>query len=186
MTRRAAELSPGAPAALGWRSAALHRCGMPDAEGVNRAVEAEFDLLADGDFDRRSHFFGGRFENLYVAPDRVPAVLPILDRALSCAGSILGRPPGTLRCGFWFNRMEPGQGTSEHTHDEHDELLSAVYYVRVPDDSGDLLLYDDPATVRITPEAGTFLFFPPALPHAVETNRGQARRLSIGLNIGPR
>jgi len=159
---------------------------MPGAERVNRTIEAAFDLLADTDFDRRSHFFGGRFENLYLERDRMPALLPLLDQALACAASILERPAGGLRCGFWFNRMEPGQSTSEHTHDEHDELLSAVYYVSVSDESGDLVLYDDPATVRIAPEAGTFLFFDPALPHAVETNRSPARRLSIGFNIGPR
>ncbi len=56
----------------------------------------------------------------------------------------------------------------------------------MPPDSGDLILYDGPSTIRIEPRPGIFLFFPPNLPHAVETNRSALQRLSIGINIGPR
>jgi ectoine hydroxylase-related dioxygenase (phytanoyl-CoA dioxygenase family) len=58
--------------------------------------------------------------------------------------------------------------------------------VTVPPDSGDLILYDGPSTIRIEPRPGIFLFFPPNLPHAVETNRSALKRVSIGIDIGPR
>jgi uncharacterized RmlC-like cupin family protein len=90
-----------------------------------------------------------------------------------------------LRCGFWFTAMGPGQSTSEHTHEENDELLSAVYYVEAPEGSGDLVLYDGPLAIHVAPEAGVLLFFPPALPHSVEANRSGRARLSIGINFGP-
>ena len=47
------------------------------------------------------------------------------------------------------------------------------------------MLYDGPLTLRVAPAAGTLLFFPPDLPHAVETNRSGRSRLSIGINLGP-
>ena len=142
--------------------------------------------MREDDFERRTHFVGGRFENLYLERTRIPALAPVLDQALACAAIILGRSPERLRCGFWLNLTGPGQGTSEHTHDESDELLSGVYYVDIPPDSGDLILYDGPSTIRIEPHPGSFIFFPPDLPHAVEINRSALPRLSIGINIGPR
>ena len=174
------------PSQVGWSCAEIHRCGLHDAERLNTAIAAAVSEMREDDFERRTHFIGGRFENLYLDRARIPAVLPVLDQALACAGLILARAPETLRCGFWLNLMEPGQNTSKHTHDEHDELLSGVYYVAIPPNSGDLILYDGPSTIRIKPRAGTFIFFPPHLPHAVETNRSASPRLSIGINIGPR
>ena len=177
--------APAVPSRVGWSNAEIHRCGLGDAEGVNTAIVAAVNGMREDDFERRTHFIGGRFENLYIERTRIPAIGPILDQAVACSSLILGRAPGTLRCGFWLNLTGPGQSTSKHTHDEHDELLSGVYYVATPPDSGDLILYDGPSTIHIEPCAGTFIFFPPHLPHAVETNRSALPRLSIGINIGP-
>jgi uncharacterized RmlC-like cupin family protein len=174
------------PTKVGWHIASVYRCGLLDAEPVNRAIDAAFRMLDEQDFNRRSHFVEDRFENLYLDLSHMPALIPVMDQAIACASLILERPSEALRFGFWFNAMAPGQSTSLHTHEEDDELLSVVYYVTAARDSGDLFLYAGPATVRIRPEAGTFLFFPPDLPHAVETNRSQEPRLSIGINIGPR
>jgi hypothetical protein len=170
---------------IDWASARLHGCRLPDAARINRLLDDAIRRLRDPDYRHRSHFVGGRFENLYVDPDRIQGIESVLESALGCAGRILERPVDGLRCGYWLNLTGPGQATSEHTHDEDDELLSAVYYVTVPEGSGDLLLYDGPARIAITPEAGTFLFFPPTLPHAVACNTSDALRISIGINIGP-
>jgi ectoine hydroxylase-related dioxygenase (phytanoyl-CoA dioxygenase family) len=56
----------------------------------------------------------------------------------------------------------------------------------VPPDSGGILFNDDPFEVRLTPEPGLMLLFPPALVHSVEQNRSAERRLSLAFNIGPR
>ncbi|MGE5153771.1 MAG: 2OG-Fe(II) oxygenase [Bdellovibrio bacteriovorus] len=168
-----------------WQSAPIRRYRVPDAERLNREILAAFRGLEPEDFDRRSHLIDGRYENLYLDRARIPVLGGLLDHALSCAGLILGRSPSSLRCGFWFNAMGPGQSTSEHTHDENDELLSAVYYVEAPEGSGDLVLYDGPLTIRLAPEAGALVLFPPDLPHAVEHNRSGQSRLSIGINFGP-
>jgi len=84
--------------------------------------------------------------------------------------------------------MQAGHSTSTHTHEEDDELLSGVYYISVPKESGDLILGDvskDEKRIRITPEEGEFIFFSPKLLHAVEENQSSELRLSIGVNFGP-
>ena len=167
-------------------SAAIHSCYLPDADRRNAALLAAYDRLGPEDFARRTHFFGGRFENLYLDRGRLPELAAVLGWAEHCADRILGMEPGTLKCGFWFNVMGPGDSTTEHTHEEIDELLSAVYYVEAPEGSGDIVLFDDPLTIRVQPESGMFLFFPPELSHLVEVNQSGRQRLSIGINFGPR
>lgn len=168
-----------------WQSERIHQSEMPDADRLNPAILAAYRSTGPDDWSRRTHFIGGRFENLYLDREQIPGLIPVLEHVIACAAEILARPAESLRCGFWLNAMEPGQSTSEHTHEENDELLSAVYYVDAAENSGDLVLYDGPLTIRATPEAGTLLFFPPGLPHAVEQNMSGRLRLSIGINIGP-
>ncbi len=168
-----------------WTSNPIHGSRLPDAEAINQRIRAAFDNLRAEDFSRRTHFIGGRFENLYLERQRIPELEIVLGHAESCARAILKRGRQPLRLGFWFNAQEPGQETSLHTHDEDDELLSGVYYVTVPKHSGKLVLLDGQLTTRIMPKAGHFLFFPPSLPHRVEVNRGTERRLSIAFNLGP-
>jgi hypothetical protein len=167
-----------------WTSTQVHQALLPEAEAVNAEILAGFAGLTPEDYRYRSHFIAGRFENLYLERARLPGIERVLIHAEGCARAILGHP-GPLRCGFWLNAMEAGHTTSEHTHEENDELLSGVYYVAAPPVSGDLVLRDGPLLVRLTPSPGTFLFFPPDLPHWVESNRSPGLRLSIGMNFGP-
>lgn len=132
----------------------------------------------------RSHFIGDRYENIYIPAERVPGIETVLYAATDLATGLLNCEADKLQIGFWFNHMQPGHSTSRHNHDEYDELLSAVYYVDVPQRSGDLLLYTGDVPTRITPEAGMFIFFPPNMDHEVDKNRSQASRLSIGMNFG--
>lgn len=164
--------------------APLHWLHVPDHAPLNRILAEQFNALRDAPEIRRSHFFFGRYENLYIEREQMPQMQPLIAAAEQAAVEIL-RPDGPLRCGFWFNSMQPGQRTSAHTHDENDELLSAVYYVTAPENSGDLLLLDAPATVRIRPEPGMMVLFPPDLEHEVETNQSDQQRLSIAFNFGP-
>jgi hypothetical protein len=157
----------------------------PSAETLNQIIETAFEQLDDDDFDRRTHFIGGRFENLYPIPGRLNGIDALLDFVEIEARAVLGMDAPPLRLGYWLNAMAPGQRTSEHSHDESDELLSGVYFVATPPHSGDLLFYDDPFEIRIQPAPGMLLLFPPQLAHAVEQNRSDGLRLSIAFNIGP-
>jgi hypothetical protein len=167
-----------------WTSTPLHQVRLPEAQRINGRILAGFAALAVEDYSHRSHYIAGRFENLYLQRGRIPGLAEVLVFAQEAAREVL-RHPAPLRCGFWLNAMEAGNTTSEHTHEENDELLSGVYYAAAPPGSGDLVLRDGPLIVRLAPHPGTFLFFPPALPHWVETNGGPGLRLSVGMNFGP-
>lgn len=132
---------------------------------------------------KRSHFFHGRYENIYLTDDHIPALADLLAEVRLHASTILGTQ--NLQLGYWFNAMPPGAVTTRHSHDDDDELLSGVYYVQVPSDSGDLILYDAEPPTRITPEAGQLIFFPPDVDHEVTRNNSAENRLSIGMNFGP-
>ena len=81
--------------------------------------------------------------------------------------------------------MNPGDKTTQHQHDDDDELLSAVYYVQVTDNSGTLQLGKGPILTQVTPQEGLFVFFPPNMPHEVTENLSEQCRVSLGINIGP-
>ncbi len=147
---------------------------------------ADYLRLRDTPACRASHWFGGRYENRYLAPDDLPAVRPLLARATALAAELLERPAATLRIGYWFNDMQPGQETLPHRHDEDDELLSGVYYLCVPPGSGELLLGAGPRPLRLRPREASFVFFAPDLVHAVSRNGSDRPRLSVAFNIGPR
>ncbi|MCF7983372.1 MAG: 2OG-Fe(II) oxygenase family protein [Thiohalocapsa sp.] len=165
---------------------ALH---IRDFATVNRDIMSAFERLDSSAFSHRSHFVDGRFENLYLPRERLPGVSLVLDTALTAARERLGRCgaalPRGLRCGFWLNLMEPGHRTSRHHHDEDDELVSGVYYVDSPPNSGDIIFHDAPFEIRVAPAPGLMLLFPPSLEHSVTENNSGARRLSIAFNIGP-
>jgi hypothetical protein len=162
-------------------SALLNESAVTNSEILNI-----YNKLEEKDWLRRSHHFGGRYENLYLAREKIPALSVVLAQAERYAQQILNTQQ-SLRSGFWFNEMAPHQSTSEHDHDEDDELLSGVYYVEVPENSGDLVILDKqiPARTIVKPKAGMFVFFAPNVLHEVTENLSNQRRISIGMNFGP-
>jgi len=141
--------------------------------------------LPDEVFVHRSHFFHGRYENLYIDADRLPGLQLILATVLERSAQILGPAVEELKLGFWLNIMNQGNVTSLHSHDDDDELLSAVYYVQVPEESGLFRLHIDNEIKDVKPVAGRLMLFDPALPHEVGKHRSDIPRISIGMNIGP-
>lgn len=168
------------------RTAPLHFGFLDGAEALNREVVEGFERWVDDPRTRRSHRFGGRYENVYIAPERIPALESVLATARRLAAEALGLDQDTLQVGFWFNAMGPGERTLPHSHDEADELLSGVYYVAIPPESGELVIAQPHSRTHVAPRPGMFVFFPPDLVHEVTENRSDARRLSIGLNVGPK
>ncbi len=160
------------------------RIHLPDWQDINKKIMAEFAEHRDAP-ERQSHFFHGRFENLYIGSDKMPSINPLLDAAAKNAAKILQRSVSSLKYGYWFNLMYPGHVTSWHTHDEDDELLSCVYYLDVPPDSGNLQLRLSDGIASIVPENGMFVFFSPTLDHCVEKNKSDRPRLSVAINFGP-
>ncbi len=153
----------------------------------NSAIKTGF-LKHQGNIDiKKTHLFGGRYENIYLTEQHIPELKILLQEAIKLAENILNTEG--MRAGYWFNYMPPESSTMLHSHDDDDELLSAVYYVHTPKDSGDLILYEDRSgasanKIAIKPEAGQFIFFKPDVRHEVTKNNSSEHRLSIGINFG--
>lgn len=155
----------------------------PVCESMNAAIYAGF-MLHGEQPERRSHFFAGRYENIYIDVASVPALVSVLARGRLHAAEITGRPAAQLKAGCWFNAMQPGDLTLPHTHDDDDEILSAVYYVYTPVGSGDFILHAEGASTRVVPQAGMWIFFAPQVVHEVTRNESGVLRLSLGVNFG--
>ena len=158
---------------------------LQDPDKLNVRLYDRFMELYGTDRTRQSHHFEGRFENIYLQEADIPDIATVLDVMKQQAAKLLGIPTATLKAGFWFNAMDAGQRTSLHHHDENDELLSAVYYIRVPENSGDLILHDAGNTARIRPQEGKLVMFAPGVLHEVTAHLGSGIRLSVAMNIGP-
>ncbi len=158
---------------------------LEDPDKLNARLYDRFMELYGTDRTRQSHHFEGRFENIYLQEADIPEIATVLDVMKQQAAQLLGIPAATLKAGFWFNAMDAGQRTSLHHHDENDELLSAVYYIRVPENSGDLILHDAGNTVRIQPQEGKLVMFAPGVLHEVTAHLGSGLRLSVAMNVGP-
>jgi hypothetical protein len=164
----------------------FHIAFMPDAEMLNRNILQGYMKLREQDFLKRTHFFCGRYENLYLQKNEIPAIEQVMRQAERYAADVLKRPVESIRSGFWINDMGPGEETTRHDHDENDELLSGVYYVKVPEQSGNLCILDAYSRTEVASRAGMFVFFAPEVQHSVSKNHSQERRISIGMNFGPR
>ena len=163
----------------------FHEFTLAGPDKLNASLCDRFMELSATDRIRQSHHFAGRFENIYIEEADIPDIATVLDVVKQQAGQLLGIPVDKLKAGFWFNAMEAGHRTTLHHHDENDELLSAVYYIRVPGNSGDLILHDAGKQVSIQPQAGKLVMFAPGVLHEVTANLGSGLRLSVGMNIGP-
>ena len=112
---------------------------LPLADNINSSIYSEFSILNTRNNVKRTHLFNGRYENIYIEKSSIPTIIPILDFAKTCAQEILNTSD-SLYSGYWFNDKPPGSVTIPHTHDDDDELLSGAYYIKVPKNSGDLIL----------------------------------------------
>lgn len=173
------------PASSLINNSRIHIGFMPEAAEINRQIMDAYLQLREQDLIKRSHFFGGRYENLYLERERIPAIKKVLEQAESYAKILLDPPEKKLRSGFWINDMGPNEVTTEHDHDDYDEMLSGVYYVKVPQNSGELVIVDRHSRTLVTPQAGMFVFFAPDVLHSVSTNLSGERRISMGMNFGP-
>jgi len=158
---------------------------LENTASLNDSLCSRFmDLCREGRV-RQSHHFAGRFENIYIDRNDIPEINALLTIVRARGAELLSVEPNALKAGFWFNAMDPGHRTTLHHHDENDELLSAVYYIRVPADSGALVLHDGDIQAVVQPCAGKLVMFAPHVPHEVTVNNSREMRLSVAFNVGP-
>jgi len=151
---------------------------------VNNKILEKFERLTDDDFKEKTHLFNGRYENLYLTVNKLPELEIIVNTARENAANILNVQPEKLESGFWLNLMNAGDVTTAHTHDDDKELLSGVYYIGVPENSGDLIITENKEKTVIKAEEGVFVFFSPKTLHEVSENKSHQPRLSIAFNFG--
>lgn len=162
-----------------------HVLACPQCLSSHAAIIQALFELKDSHQARKSHYFAGRYENIYLERDAIPTLGIILDTALDQAAHLLARPTISLKLGFWFNLMQQGDVTLPHSHDDDDELLSATYYLQVPPQAGHLMLKLAAGVREIIPVEGHFVFFDPRIEHEVSRHPHPTARISLGINIGP-
>ena len=96
--------------------------------------------------------------------------------------------------GMWVNVNPHGSWNARHCHPR--STIAGVFYFQVPEDSGNLVLYDprDVAVmmgglpklvhkhVTLVPRAGLLVMFPAWLYHSVTRNKSHAERVSLAFN----
>ena len=140
-----------------------------------------------------SHKINGRWENQYLSIDLVPQIKKILHFACKEGEKIIGKPlvvpykeMGLPMDEFWFNITRPGESTGWHDH-KNRSVLSGVYYLKVPDNAGDILFRkrdkDKIVEWNIRSETGKLILFHSNIEHSVTINKSNHDRISIAFNL---
>ncbi len=132
----------------------------------------------------KSHFFHGRYENIYMPAQKITGLASVLGFLQQQAANILETELQHLQLGFWFNIMHKGDITTLHSHDDHDELLSGTYYLQMPPGSGQLRIHQNDRVTTIDPVTGHYAFFHPGVEHEVTVHQPDVPRISLGFNLG--
>ena len=142
-----------------------------------------------------THFINNRWENIYINPQKIPSILPLLSEIHSIAIEIFHTklsPHQTLviphellgyeKNEFWFNSALPGESTGAHNHNGK-AIISGVYYLQVPEKSGNVIfIHENKEKLDITAKPGKLIFFPAELDHYVQENEGTKKRISLSFN----
>ena len=140
-----------------------------------------------------SHKINGRWENQYLSIQYFPELRKlfrtacregkvVLEKSLVVPYKELGLPMDE----FWFNIAGPGESTGWHDHKERSEL-SGVYYLHVPDNSGDIHFRkkndDETFEWKIKSQVGKLILFDSNIEHSVPENKSKENRISIAFNL---
>tara|TARA_B100000131_G_scaffold318115_1_gene361382 strand:+ start:115 stop:702 length:588 start_codon:yes stop_codon:yes gene_type:complete len=108
---------------------------------------------------------------------------------------------GHLHITAWVNINGKGAYNTRHTHADGINLLSGVYYVTVPENSGSIVFFDPRPPIfhsmadmryygqgrlnnyKIEARENRLLYFPSWLEHEVEPNNNDEDRISISFNL---
>jgi hypothetical protein len=82
---------------------------------------------------------------------------------------------------FWFNVNGPGHSNTWHKHFLN--CHAAVFYIKVPTNSGNIEFREQEEILSITPSVGTLFVFPGMLEHRVTVNESQDIRISLATNL---
>tara|TARA_B100000427_G_scaffold136035_1_gene113070 strand:+ start:424 stop:984 length:561 start_codon:yes stop_codon:yes gene_type:complete len=123
-----------------------------------------------------------------------------VDKVVEKVPTLNEKPISNVTLYTWANINRKGNYNRRHVHMDTSIFLSGVYYVKVPDNSGNIRFFDPRGPLMgsmrdhdyffgghehhfITPKEGLLLFFPSWLEHDVETNASDEDRISIAFNV---
>ena len=140
-----------------------------------------------------SHKINGRWENQYISIQYFPQLKKLLRSACSKGKAILEKflmipykELGLPMDEFWFNIAAPGESTGWHDHKERSEL-SGVYYLHVPDNSGDIHFRKNIDNKnfewKMKSQTGKLILFDSSIEHSVPENKSKENRISIAFNL---
>ena len=122
--------------------------------------------------------YHSEYEDTYLPPNEITNT--IVNKVIQ---DFYDKGETDLVCtGMWSHIHEKNMSTNWHTH--HKCFSAVVYYVSVPEGSGDLVLrrHDQPK-VSLTPKQGNYICFPGWLEHMVTRNETDQIRISISFNL---
>lgn len=187
----------------------IWRFEFSDFEPVNDAIRTELARLDWRKLDQENRESFGSLhsfrEDRFVSLEELPSARVVLEYFMTACNEIARErkwdlTEAQLTLGnFWVHATGPGEVTQSHTHKP--AVLSGVYYVDKPENSGDLVFVDvnqfhdyeprslpgevDPITtpqIVVKAQEGTMIVFPSWLPHKVPTNKSDRYRVSISFN----
>ena len=143
--------------------------------------------------NKRSHYFNGRWENIYIPINLIPNLKKVLSQASQMGKKIIKetvivprKDLGYHLDEYWFNIAKPGEFTGWHDH-KKGAMLSGVYYLDVPNNGGNIRfknrLINKKYKWEIKSKTGQMILFPASQKHAVDINKSSRNRISIGFNL---
>lgn len=130
--------------------------------------------------------FNSDFEDTLF--DICPEFQKVVDAAIQLAAEEVDVPGMMLDdWEYWAHIHEKNMSTDIHAH--HPDAVSCVYYVNVPEGSGDIVFIPEPEyipTSMIESQEGELLMFPGWLKHKVTRHQGEEKRVSVSFNLYPK
>lgn len=179
---------------------ALYVFRLHDAEALNKhLLELVYQLREVDPGYSASNVLGWHSKVNLFELEEVKSLKTLVDEAIAEVSIAMGYEKVAITPANCWANINP-KYASNKIHDHANCLFSGVYYVKTPEECGNLMLYDPresrtfykPAVQNYTAytadaiahvaEAGLLLIFPSWLRHGVEPNLSDEDRVSIGFN----
>lgn len=126
--------------------------------------------------------------------------ITVLEKKIKICAEDYGSSKTPVISNMWFNVNPTGASNTSHIHT--DSFLSGVFYIQAPVNCGEIIFerqqheqyilgshirnstnVSSAAQWKFTPKHNMLLVFPAWLPHHVEINNSETKRISISFNI---
>jgi uncharacterized protein (TIGR02466 family) len=188
-----------------WWPTPIWNFDIPVDEVDNSKIELECYKRREIDTGKQaSNYRGWQSNNIYSHHENMPNINRLIE-SINKHSKIIFDNYGVKEKyianieGIWLNINTPGSSNGTHIHT--DSILSGIYYVRVPEDSGDLVFQNNLTQAYINgtflkedtditkpsahykPVEGAVIIFPSWIPHYVLANNSDKDRISIAFNF---